>query len=189
MFQGLRSRLLLSYLVVMAAILSIFGTGVYVFFSRNLYRQLDKRLLTLAQSATPSFSAVKHRGSNYLDRVEEVPWRDIFNRDRQSLEWFDEKGDLLGSKGTIQLNVSPQVGSATIVQDSTSILFRTHTLSVFVRDSSQAGPPSLVGFIRASQSIEEIEIAQNQLLWVLIIGGMMTLILIGVGGFWLTRSN
>ena len=188
MFQGLRSRLLLSYLVVMAAILSIFGTGVYVFFSRNLYRQLDKRLLTLAQSATPSFSAVKHRGSNYLDRVEEVPWRDIFNRDRQSLEWFDEKGDLLGSKGTIQLNVSPQVGSATIVQDSTSILFRTHTLSVFVRDSSQAGPPSLVGFIRASQSIEEIEIAQNQLLWVLIIGGMMTLILIGVGGFWLTQK-
>ncbi len=188
MFQGLRSRLLLSYLIVMAAILSVFGTGVYVFFSRNLYRQLDKRLLTLAQSATPSFAAVKEKGSKYLNQVEEVPWRDIFNRDQQSLEWFDEKGNLLGRKGSIQLDVAPKVGSAIITQEKTNTVFRTHTLSVFIRNSSQSGPPVLVGFIRASQSMEEIEAAKNQLLWVLLIGGMMTLILIGLGGFWLTQK-
>ena len=188
MFQGVRSRLLLSYLIVMAAILSIFGTGVYVVFRRNLYRQLDKRLLTLAQSATPSFTAVRDRGDKFLNQVEEVPWRDIFNRDQQSLEWFDDNGKLLGRKGVIHLDAPPEVGPAIIEQPKTGVIFRTHTLSVFIRNSGQAGPPSLVGFIRATQSSREIEEAEEQLFWILVIGGLLTLILIGLGGFWLTQK-
>jgi Na+-translocating ferredoxin:NAD+ oxidoreductase RnfG subunit len=57
MFQGLRWRLLLSQLMVMAAILSIFGAGVYVFLSRNLYRQQDKKLLTLARQLPRSYKS------------------------------------------------------------------------------------------------------------------------------------
>ncbi|HBY80010.1 MAG TPA: two-component sensor histidine kinase, partial [Cyanobacteria bacterium UBA11148] len=63
MFQGLRWHLLVSYLMVMAAILSLFGTGVYVFVSRNVYLQLDKKLLTLAQAAASSFGEVEAKGS------------------------------------------------------------------------------------------------------------------------------
>ena len=188
MHQSLRSRLLLYYLIVMAAILGIFGSGVYVVFRRNLYKQLDKKLLTLAQSATPSFTAVRDRGSKFLNQVEEVPWRDIFNRDRQSLEWFDEEGELLGRKGLIQLNTPPNVGTSFIQNPETSEIFRTHTLSIFIRPNGEAGPPKLVGFIRATQSNEEIEAAQEELFWILVIGGMLTLVLIGLGGFWLTRK-
>ncbi|WP_229642390.1 sensor histidine kinase [Waterburya agarophytonicola] len=172
----------------MAAILSVFGTGVYVVFRRSLYKQLDKKLLTLAQSATPSFTAVRDSGNKYLNQVEEVPWRDIFNRDRQSLEWFDEKGNLLGRKGLIQLGVPPEVGTAFIQNPETEEVFRTHTLSMFIRRNGEAGPPTLVGFIRATQSNEEIEAAEEELFWILIIGGMLTLILIGLGGFWLTQK-
>ena len=186
MYHGLRSRLLLYYFIVMVAILSIFGTGIYVVFRRSLYGQLDKRLLTLAQSATPSFTAVRDRGSKYLNQVEKVPWRDIFNRDQQSLEWFDEVGKLLGRKGLIHLGVPPEVGHKIIQQPETGEIFQTHTLSVFSRNSSHAGPPSLVGFIRATQSSEEIEAAEEKLFWILVIGGLLTLILIGFGGFWLT---
>ena len=188
MYQGLRSRLLLYYLIVMAAILSIFGTGVYVVFRRNLYQQLDKKLLTLAQSATPSFTAVRDRGNKYLNQVEEVPWRDIFNRDRQSLEWFDQNGELLGRKGLIQIDAPPKVGPQIILQPETGEVLRTHTLSVFLRDNGQAGPPSLVGFIRATQSSQEIEAAESELFTILIVGEMFTLVLIGLGGFWLTQK-
>ena len=188
MYQGLRSRLLLYYLIVMAAILSIFGTGVYVVFRRNLYQQLDKKLLTLAQSATPSFTAVRDRGNKYLNQVEEVPWRDIFNRDRQSLEWFDQNGELLGRKGSIQINAPPKVGPKIIIQPETGEVLRTHTLSVFLRNNGQAGPPSLVGFIRATQSSREIEAAEEKLFTILIVGEMFTLVLIGLGGFWLTQK-
>jgi signal transduction histidine kinase len=172
----------------MAAILSVFGTGVYVVFRRNLYQQLDRKLLTLAQSATPSFTAVQERGNSYLSQVEEVPWRDIFNRDRQSLEWFDEKGKLLGRKGLIELDVPPEVGTTFIQNPDTEEVFRTHTLSMFIRRNNEAGPPTLVGFIRATQSNQEIEQAEEQLFTILIIGGMLTLILIGLGGFWLTQK-
>ncbi|MGB5632495.1 MAG: HAMP domain-containing sensor histidine kinase [Waterburya sp.] len=188
MHQSLRSRLLLYYLIVMAAILGIFGSGVYVVFRRNLYKQLDKKLVTLAQSATPSFAAVRDRGSKYLNQVEEVPWRDIFNRDQQSLEWFDEKGQLLGRKGLIKLSVAPKVGTTFIQNPDTEEVFRTHTLSMFIRKNGEAGPPTLVGFIRATQSSEEIEAAEEELFWIFVIGGMLTLILIGLGGFWLTKK-
>ena len=158
------------------------------FFWRNLYVQLDKKLITLAQSATPSFYSVRDGGQKYLDRVEEAPWRDIFNRDQQTLEWFDAEKNLLGRKGSIQLDIPPKVGTKTLQQDKTGIIFRTHTLSVLIRKSIEPGPSLLLGYVRASQPLEEIQTAKNQLFWVLIIGGMMTLILIGLGGFWLTEK-
>jgi two-component system, OmpR family, manganese sensing sensor histidine kinase len=188
MHQSLRSRLLLYYLIVMAAILGIFGTGVYVVFRRSLYDQLDKKLTTLAQSATPSFAAVQEQGSKYLNQVEEVPWRDIFNRDQQSLEWFDDQGNLLGRKGLIELNVQPEVGTSFIQNPDTGNVFRTITVSVFIRKNGETGPPTLVGLIRATQSNQEIEAAQSELFWILVIGGMITLFLSGLGGFWLTQK-
>jgi signal transduction histidine kinase len=188
MYSGLRLRLLFSYLTVMAAILSVFGTGVYVFFSNNLNRQLDKKLQTLAQSAALSFTEVKNRGSKYLNQVGEVPWRDIFNRDQQSLEWFDAQGNLLGSKGLLKLDSPPHPGASTFKDSVNQVPVRTYTVSVFRDSSNRDQQPSLEGFIRASQSIEEVEAEKNQLLWVLIVGGMMTLILIGFGGLWLTQK-
>ncbi len=188
MYHSLRSRLLLYYLIVMAAILGIFGSGVYVVFRRNLYKQLDKKLVTLAQSATPSFTDVRNLGNKYLNQVEEVPWRDIFNRDQQSLEWFDGKKQLLGRKGLIKLGVPPEVGTMFLTNPDTGEVFRTHTLSMFIRRNGEAGPPTLVGFIRATQSSEEIEAAESELFWIFVIGGLLTLILIGLGGFWLTKK-
>ncbi len=188
MHQSLRSRLLLYYLIVMATILGIFGSGVYVVFRRSLYNQLDKKLLTLAQSATPSFAPVRDLGSKYLNEVEEVPWRDIFNRDQQSLEWFDAKGKLLGRKGIIEINAPPELGTSFIQNPDTREVFRTLTISMFVGKNGDTGAATSVGMIRATQSNEEIETAQSELFWILVIGGMLTLILIGLGGFWLTQK-
>lgn len=188
MHQSLRSRLLLYYLIVMAAILGIFGSGVYVVFRRSLYNQLDKKLLTLAQSATPSFAPVRDLGSKYLNEVEEVPWRDIFNRDQQSLEWFDAKGKLLGRKGIIEINAPPELGTSFIQNLDTGEVFRTLTISMFVGKNGETGAATSVGMIRATQSNEEIETAESELFWILVIGGMLTLILSGLGGFWLTQK-
>lgn len=184
MFPGLRWRLLLSYLTVMAAILSIFGAGVYVFFSKSMHNQLDKKLRTLAQAATPSFAQVEKKGSRYVNQVDTVPWRDIFNYDSQSLEWFDSQGKLLARRGTINLELPLKLGFATLPSPNKDNPVRTHTVSVFT-DSSLDSPK---GFIRASQSLEEIATVTNRLFWVLIFGGLSTLILIGLGGFWLTQK-
>ena len=186
MYYGLRSRLLLYYLIVMAAILGVFGSGVYVLFSRNLDRQLEKRLITLSQFAAQSLPAVKENGQKHLDSPQSIAaWRDIFNRDRQSLEWFDEEGNLIGRKGLISLgDVPPEVGTKNIRQANGNTIARTHTLSAILSQPNQPG--TTIGYVRASQSLEEREAAQEELLRILLIGGMLTLILVGLGGFWLT---
>ncbi|HAX85825.1 MAG TPA: two-component sensor histidine kinase [Cyanobacteria bacterium UBA11370] len=187
MFQGLRWHLLVSYLMVMAAILSLFGTGVYVFVSRNVYLQLDKKLLTLAQAAASSFGEVEAKGSQYLEQVDAVPWRDIFNRDQQSLEWFDAKGKLLASRGALALTERPKVGPHTLERKQKPRQIRTYTISVF-KDGSNPHQPSLEGYIRASQSTEDVKIVQNQLLWGLGTGGIIALGLVSLGGLWLTQK-
>ncbi|MDJ0702852.1 MAG: HAMP domain-containing sensor histidine kinase [Leptolyngbyaceae cyanobacterium MO_188.B28] len=189
MFQSLRWRLLLSYLAVMAAILSAFGAGVYIFFSRSLYTELDKKLLTLAQSAAPSMAEVKEEGSAYLEQVDEVPWRDIFNRDQQSLEWFDADGALLANRGALSPGFQPKPGARIQWQGEEPWPMRTYTISIYSDRPAPnpPSPPSLEGFIRATQSTEAIAIAQRQLLWGLGMGGAMALGLVGAGGLWLTQ--
>ena len=186
MFRGLRWRLLSSYLMVMAVILSVFGSGVYVFLTRSLYRQLDTKLLTLAQSAAPSFTEIELKGNRYLQQVDEVPWRDIFNRDQQSLQWFDTQGKLLASRGTLKLAIPPQLGIWTVPREEKPKQIRTYTISVY-KDNPQTNEPSLEGYIRASQSAEAIEVVQKQLLWGLGMGGTLALGLVGLGGLWLTQ--
>ncbi|MEL6441631.1 MAG: HAMP domain-containing sensor histidine kinase [Cyanobacteria bacterium J06621_8] len=188
MYHRLRSRLLLSYVMVMAAILAIFGSGVYVQFSQNLKRQLDKRLLTLAQFAAQSLPDVRENGQRHLDSQKTIAaWRDIFNRDQQSLEWFDEQGNLIGRKGLIELgNVPPETGTRNISQEKTGAIARTHTLSAILSQPNQPG--TTIGFVRASQSTAELEGALEELLQILLIGSMLTLVLIALGGFWLTQK-
>ena len=171
----------------MAAILATFATGVYVFFTRSLYHQMDSKLRTLAQSAAPSLADVKKRGSQSLDQVDVVPWRDIFNRDQQSLEWFTESGQRLARKGQLDLELPPQPGPISTSQKGNSAQIRTFTISVFT-DNPKNDQPVLEGFIRASQSAETIETSQIQLLWGLSIGGVFALGLAGIGGLWLTQK-
>ncbi|NJK41852.1 MAG: two-component sensor histidine kinase [Acaryochloridaceae cyanobacterium SU_2_1] len=192
-FQRLRLRLLLSYLIVMAAILAFFGAQVYLFVTRRLYDQVDSELQTLAQSATLSLSEIKKDGKKYLDRVDEVPWRDIFNRDRNSLEWFSADGELLARKGVITLHLPPRLKEQDIlIKGQTAYQIRAFTISVH-SDSDNDGKslqgPFLEGYIRASQSVDSIQEAQDRLLWGLSIGGVMALGLVGIGGLWLTERS
>ncbi|MBZ8182432.1 sensor histidine kinase [Oscillatoria salina] len=186
-FQSLRWRLLLSYLTVMAAILGVFAAGVYVFFTRSYYQQMDEKLRTLAQAATPSLAEIKQEGNDYLERVDEVPWRDLFNRDRQSLEWFNSEGTPLASRGQVSLDSQPETGALTERDTAQTSLIRTYTISVFSDPPNDSSQPSLEGYIRASQSMEALQAAQNQLIWGLGMGGIVALGFVGIGGLWLTK--
>ncbi len=187
MFQDLRWRLLLYQLSVIAALLGIFGIAVYGFVSRSLYQQIDKKLMTLAQSATPSLSQVRTMGDDYFEQVDEVPWRDIFNRDHQTLEWFDGSGERLLNWGSTEIFSKVATGAHDATQVDGSPV-RTFTVTVF-EDEPMGGEPSLEGYVRASQSIEDIQMVRRQLLIGLGLGGGAALALAGVGGLWLTQRS
>ena len=177
-------RLLLAYLTVMAVIFGASAAAVYLFFVHSLYQQVDNRLLTLAQSAAPSLTTVKIEGGEHLDNRAEIPWQDLFRRNRQSLSWFDEKGSELAKQGSIQVNLPLRVGILTLPRDR----IRTFTIPVYSRQLNQPDL-KLEGYIRASESMSEIEDVINWLRWGFGVGGVVALALTGVGGVWLVNES
>lgn len=177
-------RLLFAYLTVMAVIFGASAAAVYLFFVHSLYQQVDNRLLTLAQSAAPSLTSVKLEGGELLDNRAEIPWQDLFRRNRQSLSWFDEKGKELAKQGSIQVDLPLRVGILTLPRDR----IRTFTIPVYSRQLDQPDL-KLEGYIRASESMSEIEEVINWLRWGFGVGGVVALALTGVGGVWLVNES
>jgi signal transduction histidine kinase len=192
MFQGLRGRLLLSYVIVMEIILLLFGLGVYSFFCRRLYtqnEQLDQNLWTLAQVVSPYFREVQVYGNRYFQQVDKLPWRDRFNQEQQNIEWFDAQGKRLMSQGALKLDFKPQPGFMTFKRQGSSKPYeiRTVTFSIYKKNAI-ANTSSLEGYIRVSQATEDLDLIQNQLLWGLGIGIFMSVGVVCLGGFWLTQK-
>ncbi len=184
MIRGFGWRLLLAYLTVMAVIFGASAAAVYLFFVHSLYQQVDNRLLTLAQSAAPSLTTVKLEGGEHLDNRAVIPWQDLFRRNRQSLSWFNEKGNELAKQGSIQVNLPLRVGILTLPRDR----IRTFTIPVYSRQLEQPDL-KLEGYIRASESMSEIEDVINWLRWGFGVGGVVALALTGVGGVWLVNES
>ncbi|MBW4517020.1 MAG: HAMP domain-containing histidine kinase [Timaviella obliquedivisa GSE-PSE-MK23-08B] len=168
----------------MAVIFGASAAAVYLFFVHSLYQQVDNRLLTLAQSAAPSLTTVKLEGGEHLDNRAEIPWQDLFRRNRQSLSWFNEQGKELAKQGSIQVNLPLRVGILTLPRDR----IRTFTIPVYSRQLEQPDL-KLEGYIRASESMSEIEDVINWLRWGFGVGGAVALALTGVGGVWLVNES
>lgn len=194
-FKSLRWLLLLSYLTAMAGIFGTSAVAVSIFFKRSLDQQLNNRLLTLAQAAVhkletavPSLSTLDTKRLESLDK-DLLPWRSLFRRD-QSLEWFDANGKPLAKEGTapnfpLAKNFSTarfHEGSPVVQQQGQ---IRTLTISVY-SDTSDRKTLQLEGYIRASESTQEVELALSKLRLGLVFGGITALILSSISGVCLT---
>ncbi|WP_228035233.1 cell wall metabolism sensor histidine kinase WalK [Oculatella sp. LEGE 06141] len=168
----------------MAAIFGTSASAAYLFFVHSLYQQLDSRLLTLAQSAAPSLTAVKIQGDEHLDERAEIPWQELFRRNQQSLTWFDLNGRELATRGAIQVSLPVRTGILTLKRQQ----IRTFTIPVYLQ-SSDLPIPTLEGYIRASESTKEIEEVIAKLRWGLGLGGIVALGLSGIGGVWLVQKS
>jgi two-component system, OmpR family, manganese sensing sensor histidine kinase len=191
-FLGLRRRLLLIYLTTIVAIFLGSAIGLYIFFSRNLNKQLDMRLLSSAEAAVPSLDIVKKEGGRQgLDK--DIPWRNLFSVQKESLEWFDANGQLLAKEGSGFPKFPLFKNLMTDGLDRGSPLFqqqdrrRSVTIPIYADDSEEK-TLVLRGYIRASQSIQEIDTTLNQLLLILGLGGLILLMLISLGSIYFTRQ-
>ncbi len=186
-FSYMRQRLLFAYLLVMGAILGISGTALYIFFTRSMNRQLDHRLITLVQAAAPSLDTVKLKGRQYLDQ--DIPWRTLFSNLEQSLEWFDADGKVLAKEGKF-FSRSPLVknsltNNSPLFQQETKI--RSVTIPIY-SDGIEKDTLKLKGYIRASESLREIETTLNHLKLGLWLGGGTALFFIGISSIYLTHQ-
>lgn len=185
MFQNLRIRLLLSYVIVMEIILICFSCGVYLLFHRSLSRQLDDKLMALAEVIAPTYSLVQHQGNKYFSQLS----NDKFNAKNQGIELFDSQKRRLASYGEFSIDLKPEPGLLTVQSSDrpSSAPIRTVTLFVSV-DRSEWDQPSLEGYVRISESLTELRAEQNQLFLHLGAAIVATLGLVTLGGFWLTEK-
>jgi two-component system, OmpR family, manganese sensing sensor histidine kinase len=190
MFQSQGCRLLLAYLIAMSAIFGTSATAVYIFFTRSLNQQLNEHLQTLGQTAIPSLTTVKNSEFGSFDQ--NLPWRGLLKQD-QGLEWFDTNGKLLAKEGTTfphvplvkTFLVSQLNENAKVYQQQSQV--RSLSIAVYAKDLDQK-TLRLEGYVRASQSTEQLEWKLKQLLLGLEIGGVTALILStisGIGLVWL----
>ncbi|MEM8777467.1 MAG: HAMP domain-containing sensor histidine kinase [Cyanobacteria bacterium P01_G01_bin.49] len=187
MFQSLRIRLLLSYVIVMEIILICFSGGIYFLFSRSLSRQLDNKLIALAEIVAPTYSLVKHQGNQYFNQLS---YDNLFDSQTQAIELFDSNKRPLASYGELAVPFDPQPGLLTVysADEFSTAPIRTVTLSVSV-DRSGLHQSSSQGYVRISQSLTELESEKKQLFFHLTGAIVATLGLVTLGGFWLTEKS
>ena len=174
MFQEIRHRLLLSYLGVLTLILGGFAIAVRTTFAYSLRHQLTGELTTLGQGAATSIEIVKGK----LQADSDFSVKDLDAR-KQALQWFDLQGKSLGQQGHYILALPLEIQESIQIQDQVQGV----TLPVLDTDTKQ-----LVGYVRASESLQDLENTLRKLDWGLGSGVAAALVLSGFGGVWLTRQ-
>lgn len=196
MFQTLHWRLLISYLGVMTAILGTSTVAVYQLFAYSIYQQLDSQLFTLADAATHNLLLIKADRAAVRTKVPrtfdndgdlDIPWQDL-RQHHQGVEWFDAEAQLLAKAGTISPKL-PLARTGQVSAPQTLQQNQIRTIAVPVYPHEARGNQRLEGYVRVSQSTEDVETELSRLRWGLGLGGIVALLLTGVGGLWLTRQS
>lgn len=185
MFEPIRRKLLLSYLLVLAGILLVFSFAVRAVFVRSLKQaQLDELILLGKAAATTA----DFRGGG-LTLTDAFAASKLAARN-QALEWFDSRGNSIGSSGQNILNVPldprRKVQTAEVLkQKDIAVEILAVTIPIFLDDRKQI----VTGFVRASQSLTSIQLATDRLNWGLTMGSVTALLFSGLGGLWLMRQS
>lgn len=164
-------------MVVLALILGCFAIAVRVFFTRSLTQELTDKLIDLGEGA-----AANARFENGHVNIEnEFSILNITAR-HQALQWFDTKGRLIDQQGEDVLNL-PLAMNRTINIQTEEKNIQAVTLPIIGSDDGK-----LIGYVRASQSLNDFNATLNKLDWGLTGGILIAIILSSVGGVLLTRQ-
>ncbi len=177
MFQRIRYRLLLSYLIVFASLLGIFAIAVRFAFTRSLTEQITDKLTAIGKGAAANVELEKGR----LTVESDFRPQDLIAY-HQTLEWFDTQGNLINQQGQTALTL-PLLPNKIVQVQTGKIPIRAVTVPIIKSDNGE-----LVGYVRVSQSLEELDQTLQKLDWGLGGGIIITLVLSSIGGILLTRQ-
>lgn len=177
MFQKIRYRLLLSYLVVFASLLGIFAIAVRVAFTRSLTEQITDKLIAIGKGAAANVEFEKGR----LTVESDFRPQDLI-ASHQTLQWFDTQGNLITQQGKTVLTL-PFLPKKMVQIQTDKVPIQAVTVPIIASDNGK-----LVGYVRVSQSLGEFDETLQKLDWGLEGGIIITLVLSSIGGILLTRQ-
>jgi signal transduction histidine kinase len=176
-FQNIRYRLLFSYLLIFASILSIFALGIRLVFYYSLRQKIIDKLTALGQGVVAS----AEWENNKLKIENDFRAQELLNKN-QSLQWLDTKGKLLSQQGTSLTNLPFSKNKLRQIQEGNPKI-QIVTLPIIDSDHNK-----LIGYLRVSQSLEELDENLEKLDWGLGGGIVVALVFSGVGGIILTNQ-
>lgn len=178
MFQRIYYRLLFSYLGVLTFTLGTFAIAIRVAFIYNMKQQITDKLTLLGRSA-----AVNVRLEGDRLKLENLQSVQNLMRQDQALQWFNSRRELITQQGKATI-ASPLLDNAPVqIQENNDTYIQAVTLPIISGSNSQ-----VIGYVRASQSLEERDSVLGELDWGLGSGMVIALVLSGIGGFVLTRQ-
>ena len=180
LFDRLRGQLLLSYLGVFTAILSVFAIAVRLVFGYSLRQSLSQELIILAKVAA-THAELKDRELVVSD---EFTGSNVSLPDRE-FEWFDRQKNLVNKFGNLNLNSPLKIDSTVQFQkypggkpDETV----SAIIPIISNDNQQQ-----IGYVRITQSLDALDRTFHQLDIGLISGMVISLIISSGAGIWLTH--
>lgn len=180
MFDRLRWQLLVSYLGVFTAILGVFAVAVRLVFGYSLRRSLSEEMMVLAEVAATHAEIQNDRlivGDEFTDRNLVLPNR--------KFEWFDLQKKLIDKVGNLDvalpLNVDPSIQFNKYPEQSPD-----ETISAVVPIINNSNRQK-IGYVRITQSLESLDRTFHQLDIGLVSGMVISLVISGGAGIWLTR--
>jgi signal transduction histidine kinase len=176
-FQKIRYQLLLSYLVVLASVLTVFAIAVRLVFTQSLSSEKREELAILAKSAAVS-SEFNH---GHLSVGNEFSTNRLTSRD-EALQWFDIKQKMIAQQGEDFVTLPMAMDEPTQIQKGKETVLAITLPIIGSRDHRP------IGYVRASESLESMEKTIEKLDWGLGSGILVALALSGMGGLWLTRQ-
>jgi OmpR-family two-component system manganese-sensing sensor histidine kinase len=182
MFEKTRLRLLVVYLGIFGSILGVFAIAVRILFAHVMVNQIADKLTILGKTVAAS----SEFRNGHIQVEDNFPERDLDVRE-QSLQWFDTRGNMVLVQGRlVQENIMPVISFSQkeIVEIQNG---KIHLLSVTIplvgNDDNR-----LIGYIRVSQSLEELYKTYEKLDVGLVGGITIALVFVGIGGVILTRQ-
>lgn len=158
--------------------LGIFALAVRVVFTRTLTEQLTEKLTALGQGA----AAYAEFEDNRMQIDDDWFATKNFIDDDQGIQWFDTQRRLIFQQGKRVLTLPLSPNKFVQVQTGKTRI-KGVTLSVIDSDNRK-----LIGYVRVSQSLEDLDETLQKLDWGLGSAIVMALGFSGLGGVWLTRQ-
>lgn len=176
MFQKIRYRLFLSNLLVLALVWLGSAFVMRLVFVRNLKQQVSEQITAVAQGIAASAEFDK----GYLESATKFPPQQL-EEAQQAFQWFDTQGKLIEQQGrNSYISTLPFSTEPTIQTQIDPVGLVVVTLPIVENNHRQ-----LIGYLRGSQSLSEVNETIARLDAGLAVGALVAIVLSSLGSGWL----
>jgi signal transduction histidine kinase len=175
-FQKIRYRLFLSNLLVLALVWLGSAFVMRLVFVRNLKQQVSERITAVAQGIAAS-AEFDH---GYLESATKFSPQQL-EETQQAFQWFNTQGKLIEQQGRHSyISTLPFLTEPTIQTQIDAVGLVVVTLPIFDNNQRQ-----LIGYLRGSQSLSEVDETIAKLDAGLAAGALVAIVLSSLGSGWL----